>query len=425
MNKKRTKKQEAGPLWVGVDWGDSEHAVSVVDEERTLLMQFRSGTRLGDLRELARVLHGLGTVAGIAVEATRNPVVQFLFEAGFTLYPVNPKLSKNWREGNSVAGVKSDVRDGLVLALELARRHESLRAFEASQAAAAELAGLCERRHMLVDDRTRLVQRLKALLKQYHPGILEFFADWTSPAAWRFLRRFPRPDVLARARKDTLIRFLRANRIGLRPVWLERIERRDQAAQWPRPADSLSLEMAALATVAQLLALESYIVQVERLIKECSAKMPQASLVRSLPGAGDRLAPALLAMMAELEQEVDRHAALRCLSGVAPVENQTGKRRHAQMRRRCNKHWRDVLHLFAQCSTRSSRWAKAYYELRSAAGDNYATALRKLADKWLDILDSMLTHNEHYDEDRHIQALRKKGSPVYAKLCADSCGQSP
>jgi len=422
MNKKRVKKQGNGSCWVGLDWGDSEHAVSVVNDDRTVLMQFKSGARLADLRALAGVLHGLGKVAGIAVEATRNPVVQFLFEQGFTVYPINPKLSKNWRESNSVAGVKSDVRDGLVLGLELARRHESLRTLKAGDAAVAELAGLCERRHTLVDDRTRLVQRLKATLKQYYPGALDFFTDWTSPVAWRFVKKFPRPEALVRARKQTLVCFLKANRIGLKPVWLARIERRGEAAQWPRPADSLSLELLTLTTVAQLLALQPHIKQIERLIKECSARMPQASLVRSLPGAGDRLAPAILAMAAELEQEADRHEALRCLSGVAPVENQTGKRRQAKMRRRCNKHWRDVLHLFARCSTQSSGWAKAFYDLRRAAGDKHGTALRKLADKWLDILDSMLSNNECYDEERHIQSLRKKGSPVYGKLCENSCG---
>ena len=81
-------------------------------------------------------------VAGIAVEATRQPVVEHLLSAGFTVYAINPKQSKNWRNCNSVAGSKNDRRDGLVLAVELAGRHASLRPIKRDDPSALELAGV-------------------------------------------------------------------------------------------------------------------------------------------------------------------------------------------------------------------------------------------------------------------------------------------
>ena len=422
MNEEGTRTQETQRYWVGLDWGEEEHAVSVVDDDRTVLEQFKVGAALDDLRQLGDRLHGVGAVAGIAIEATCNPVLGYLVSEGFTIYPVNPKLSKNWRESNSVAGAKSDERDGLVLAVELARRHESLRTFKEEEPSVAELAGLCEKLRDLIDQRTALLQRLKATLRQYYPGVIGFFSDWGSPAAWHFVKRFPRPEALARARKNTLIKFLKANHIGLRPIWIERIENRGTIAQWPIPENSMALEVMALATIAQLHALQSHIDKCDRLIAQRTPNMPHAHLLRSLPGAGERLAPALTAITAITLGEEDDIEALRCVSGVAPVEMQSGKRRRVRVRRRCNKHWRNVMHLFAHCSTVSCPWAKAFYDLRREHGDRHAGALRKLADKWIKIINRMLATGEPYDDERYVEALRTKGSPVYLKLCGKPCG---
>lgn len=172
MNEDRTSTQQETRYWVGLDWGGEGHAVSVVNDGREARETFRIGTSLSALEELAKRLHAFGPVAGIAIEATCNPVVHFLLSMGFTIYPINPKMSKNWRECDSVAGVKNDERDGLVLAVELARRHESLRPLKRGDLRAVELAGLCEKVRELIDERTALIQRLKAVLGQYYPGAL-------------------------------------------------------------------------------------------------------------------------------------------------------------------------------------------------------------------------------------------------------------
>lgn len=416
MIKTSKRKQLASRVWVGLDWGSSEHSVSVVNEDRVLLGQFESGVGLMELGMLAERLRCHGEVAGIAIESTVNPVVRYLCNQGFPIYLINPKLSKNWRAGFSVAGAKSDARDGLVLAVELARRYESLTPLKPGNVD-LELAGLCETVRDLVEQRSALVQRLEAVLGQYYPGVLSFFTDWTSPAAWRFINRFPEPETLAKTQKSTLIKFLAANQIGLKPVWLERIEARAEVAKWPRPANSPSLQLMALATTAQLLALQPKIDQCDKLIEEQARKSPQYQLLKSLPGAGNRLAPALTAMTTIMLDNDNMLHALRCMSGVAPVEDTSGKRRKVLIRRRCNKYWRNVLHLFAFCSTNSCEWARAFYKLHRERGDTHGGALRKLADKWLKIIRAMLRNNEVYDDARYVRELQEKHSPIGQILC--------
>lgn len=422
MNDIHGTRQEQPRCWAGLDWGGKTHAVSVVNDAREVLGRFKVEASLKGLEQLVKRLGGFGTVAGIAIEATRNPVVNYLASAGFTVYPINPKLSKNWRACNSVAGVKNDERDGLVLAMELAGRHASLRALEREDPVVAELAGLCEKLRDLVDERTSLLQRLKATLGQYYPGVLGFFTDWTSPVAWRFLHKFPRPEALAHARKDTLIRFLKANRIGIKPLWLARIEARGEVTHWPRPGDRVALEAMTLAIIAQLQALQPHIDKMDRLIAESARHLPHTYLVESLPGAGKRLAPVLAAITAPVASGETEIEGIRCVSGVAPVENQSGKRHRVGIRRRCNKHWRDVMHLFAYSSTHWCSWAKAFYDMHREQGDRHASALRKLADKWLKIINRMLETGEPYDDQRYVEALRRNGSPLYLRLAEKTCG---
>lgn len=422
MSKKKKQSQEETVLWVGLDWGEFEHAVTIVNDRRELVLQFTVKATREGLDELGRRLEEVGTIAGVAIEATANLVVSFVIKKGFMVYPVNPKLSKNWREGNSVAGVKSDARDGHVLAVELARRYESLRVMEQGDPDAEKLASLCEALRDLVDQRTAHVQRLKALLRQYYPAALEFFKDVTCPVFWRFLNRFPNPETLAKARKNTLCGFLKKNCIGLSPKWIERVEQAAEATAWPCPEDSAALQVLMTSTVKQLQALQPQINQCDDMIAEQAKKLPEPDLVRSIPGAGKRMAPPVGAIVALVRKEEDPYTATRCLSGVAPIEHSSGKKKNTQIRRRCNKHWRNVMFLFARATTQYCKWAKAFYELCRERGDSDATALRKLGDKWLKIIHRMVANNEPYDDERYVEALRKSDSPVYAKLCGKVSG---
>lgn len=333
------------------------------------------------------------------------------------VYPINPKLSHNWRKCMSVAETKSDGYDARMLSVELSRRHESLRAISPADASAQELLGLCDALRALIEQRTSLEQRLRAALRLYYPAALEFWDDLGSPSSWAFIKKFCTPEILAKTRKDTLIRFLRAHKIGLRPCWLERIEKSRRAAAWPSSPAASGEQRMALACVVQLQALEPQIRALEKEVAAKGAAFQELNLIESLPGAGKMLAPAITAIVVNLDKNGDVCEQLRCMAGVAPVQDESGKHVKTIMRRRCNKRWRNVFHLFAWCSMRRSAWAKAFYELCRERGDSYSTALRKLADKWIRIIACMIRENKPYDEQTYIEALRKRGSPIYERLC--------
>lgn len=412
------KRSGSQTYWVGIDWGKEQHAVSIVDGQRRLVTQFMVQATLRGMERLGDTLAALDSVEGIAIETCRAQIFYYLLSKRYRLYPINPKLSKQWRDGTSVAGIKTDARDGRVLAMELARRHEELRAYSQTDPVTAELLGLCNKQRSLIDQRTALVHQLREALNAFYPAALDFFDDLTSPTAWAFFKRFPNPQTLAKSRKQTLLSFLRAHRIGLKPLWLERVENRAAALDWPKVPGALAEEEMMLACVAQLIALQARLNHLEKLIEQYAAPLPETKILRTLPGAGPCLGPALCAMVRSVDVQAEGGEALRCLSGIAPVDESSGKRRRVRIRRRCNKKWRTTLHLFAWSSATYCRWAKAFYDLCKERGDNHATALRKLADKWLRIIKRMIETGESYDDERYVQALRATHSPVYDRLCA-------
>jgi len=421
----KTTKQEMKmdrEVWVGIDWGDREHAVSVVSAQAEPLDEFRVPNSPEGYRTLDERVGRLGRVQGVAVEATRHPLLLHLMEQDVALYLINPKLSKAWRSTETVSGAKSDDRDGLTLARGLAFRHATLHPVKQADAELARLSLLCEKECRLIHQRTALVQELQALLKVYYPAALRFFNDWTRPAAWDFLKRFPNAAALTHARASTLIAFLKGHRLGYSAHWKEKVETRASGLDWPVHPQEDVYQLYVGAIIGQLHVLAVALRQLRTVIEKAFDTMPNAQVIASLPGAGPKLAPRLAAIVGSPQVQEGGRTVLRGYTGVAPVTFQSGHRRVVRVRRMCDKGWRNTMHLFAWCSTRFSRWAAAFYRYRKACGDTHSTALRKLGDKWLKILRHMLNANEPYDEDRYLRQLERKNSPVWQFMQQSTCG---
>jgi hypothetical protein len=65
-------------------------------------------------------------------------------------------------------------------------------------------------------------------------------------------------------------------------------------------------------------------------------------------------------------------------------------------------------------SIKNSAWARAFYNMKRAAGHGRWAALRALGFKWLRILFRCWKEEIHYDEATHLKALKERGSPVVA-----------
>ena len=103
---------------------------------------------------------------------------------------------------------------------------------------------------------------------------------------------------------------------------------------------------------------------------------------------------------------------MQCYSGIAPVKEASGNSEWVHFRRSCPKFLRQTFHEFAFLSTRSSAWAKAYYDRQRAQEQSHPAAIRALAYKWIRIIFRCWKEGKLYDEQVHLRSLQKRHSPL-------------
>src|SRR5262249_27920878 len=181
--------------WIGIDWADQKHDVSVYDERtgKTEGYEIRHSPEtlqewLGQLRRR----YGDGYVA-VVLEQGRGALLNVLMSCEFlVLYPINPKSLSRYREAFYGSGAKDDPVDAELMREMVRHNPRRFRAWRPDDVLTRSLRLLTEGRRNLVDETTALTNRLTSLLKTYYPQAL----SWTGQqldTAWAcdFLEQWP------------------------------------------------------------------------------------------------------------------------------------------------------------------------------------------------------------------------------------------
>jgi len=416
--------------WAGIDWGDKTHSLAIVDARGNLVARHDFAHSAEGLDDIADTLTRHAPIAGVAIEKNRHLVIDKLLEAAFTVYPINPKVSKRWRECLSVDPPKSDAGDGIHLADGLRLYQDKLTALHPDDPLTRELRVLCHDECGFIKDRTATANRLKACLKEYHPEALGWFHDFTKPTAADFVLAFPTPEALRAASEDKLRKFLCSHHIGLSPIWKSRLASRTTAARWPSdPATVAAKSRQAIALAKQLRTLGAILTDYRKQIEELYAQHPDSHLFSSLPGAGAKLAPRLVTHIGADRTRYSDATGLQALSGTVPVTKKSGDGGGPKFRWACQKGFRNTLFLFAFQSITRSAWARAYYDRARERGKSHPEALRGLGAKWLKIIYRMWAERKPYDERLYIAALSRYGSPLIPRILkaqeVENTGEKP
>ena len=414
-----------GPEWssfthfAGFDWAKDHHDVTIVDRSGAVALELRfdhtaEGWSL--LRERIRVFPSLA----LTIETSSGCVVERLLEAGMHVYPVHPTAAERFRERKAPGGVKSDRLDAWCLADALRTDGHGWRRLRPEDPLTQELRLLCRDEVALIEQRTALVNALRAALREYYAAALEAFDSWTLPAAWAFIERFPSPAELARKGKRQWEKFLHTHRLAHPETYKKRLEVFARAGQFvASPATTKAKSLLAVSLCLQLRALQGQLDEYRRRIQELFDQHPDKDIFSSLPGAGPKLAPRLLAECGTDRDRLDDHEALQCLAGTAPVTRQSGQIRIVRQRLACNKLLKATVHLWANLSRPGCAWAEAYYQRKREQGKTHACAIRCLGQRWLKVLWKMWKEGKPYDEARHTRNQVKHGSWV-VKLVTES-----
>jgi transposase len=331
----------------------------------------------------------------------------------FVLFPVQPATLARYRLAFTPSRAKDDPTDA-ELVLELLLRHpDKLQRLESENAAMRSLRRLVEARRSLVEDRTRLTNRITSALKGYFPQVLGWFRDKEADIFTDFLERWPTLEAAQRARRDTLADFFRTGNVRSQAA----IERRIEAVRGERPlhTDAAIIEPMRLLVATllpQLRAVSAGIARFDAAIAELAPTLPDYKLFAALPGAGPVLAPRLLVAFGERRERFPDAAALQKYAGVAPVTERSGNKSWVHWRYSCPTFLRQTFVEWVGQTIPRSFWAKAFYEACRARGTRHQPALRALAFKWIRVLHRCWVDRTPYDESRYLMALQKRHAPL-------------
>ena len=378
-------------MWyVGLDWADTHHDVEVLDEAGTRVGARRFVHSHKGLHELKQFLLSFAAVPehlACIVETNHGLLITFLLEAGIPVYPVNPKTANQLRKA---AGAKTDQIDAHLLAkigrLDLAE----LRRLEPDSPTVAELKTLTRDQQSLIQTQTRLVNQLTACLKDYYPAALSLFAKVQQRSTLVFLQTYPTPHAAQAASVEEITATLRAgkhtNPTRVAPKIFQELHGPQLVAS---PVIVRAKSRLMLSLVKQLLLVIEDIASYDKAIHTLFLTHDDQEIWRSLPGAGKRLAPRLLAAWGDDRTRYTDANSVQALAGTAPVPFQSGNYAKAHKRFACVKPLRNALHQFAWQSTRQEGWALAYYQRKRAEGKTQSMAVRALANVWVRIIYRM------------------------------------
>jgi transposase len=188
--KQQVHRKGGSMFYAGIDWADQKHDTLVLDE---------AGHQIGSLR-VAHTPEGLSQLDAFLeqvtgperkdqlaciIETTHGLLIAHLLEAGWPVYPVNPRTVDRKR---SASGAKTDRIDAYLLAKTGRADFAELRRLTPDSEIVQELKVLTRDQDALIQMQTRLVNQLTACLKAYYPVALKLFAKLQQRSTLTFLQ---------------------------------------------------------------------------------------------------------------------------------------------------------------------------------------------------------------------------------------------
>jgi transposase len=384
-------------MWyVGIDWADTHHDLVVLDEAGKKVGVRRCTHSADGLSELVTYLKSFGEPEQVAciIETKQGLLITALLEAGLPVYPVNPKTLERIRRPS---GAKTDAIDAHLLARKGRSDLETLQRLRPDAPLIQELKQLTRDQDSLIQAQTRLVNQIIAALKAYYPVALTLFGKVPQPITVRFLQHYPTLAAVQAASVEELGAFVRDARhphpeTKAQEIWSQVHQAQLHADPVTIRTKSRLLSVLLDQLVPVMAGIRAYDEESTRLLSQ----HPDREIFASLPGAGQRIAPRLLAEWGDDRHRYASAASVQALAGTAPVTRQSGNFCKAYRRLACIKPLRTALQQFAWQSTPHEGWAAAYYARKRKEGKTHTVAVRALAHIWVRILFALWAKREVY-----------------------------
>ncbi|MDP9382687.1 MAG: IS110 family transposase [Chloroflexota bacterium] len=337
-------------MYIGVDTHKRSHVLVAIDEQ---------GQACGS-RKIANTPEGWaaalewgrgwerGRIWGVENSGSLGKgLAQFLLEQGEEeVREIVPHRTAQYRKRARTQD-KTDTADALAMARLLRAESEYLPRVHADDVS-TELRVLSEHRDNLVDDRTRLINRLHAQMLQIDPSYREKSGPLTGERGLSYCRDLSLPDASDLVRTRLLI-----------------------VRQLTEQLARLNEEIAEVTKALQR--------------RVHSTNTPLLELC----GVGDVIAARLIGELGAAPR-VHSAAALASLAGISPVEVSSGGRHGHRLNRGGNRKLNRAIHIIALSQRRCDPRAQEYYAKKRAEGKTERAAMRCLKRRLVDVLYRLL-----------------------------------
>ena len=380
-------------IYAGIDWSTQTHQVALVDADGELLGE-RAFAHSGDgLAEMADWILGRcpDGEAAAAIEKPHGPEVDALLERGIAVFALNPKQLDRFRDRFSPAGAKDDRRDALVLAGSLATDRKAFREVEAPPPEIVRLRELSRTDGDLVEERTRLINKLKAQIRRYYPAFLKAAPDLGRTWALDLWTLAPTPRKARRVRLSSVEAALGKSRASAEDV-LTALRDKPVAESAGR-------------IVKRLKALNAEIKEIRTEIEQAVDRVgtmdggQAVGILRSVPGIGATVLAVILSEAFDSIRKAELQA-LRCYFGLAPVTKRSGRTVLVQRRLAANGRLRNAAYHWAMAAIQRDRVSRAKYHALRSRGHKHARAPGSVADRLLGVVCKMIETGQTFDPER-------------------------
>jgi len=352
---------EESALRLLVVWARAHQAVVIVDQP--------SGTAALLLKLCWDAAIGIGYVPGLAMARARD------FYAGES---------------------KTDPKDAFVLA-DIARAHPNrLVWLRETSAARAQLELLNGYDTDLREDANRLTNRMRALLATYWPTLERALGDRLDTiGGTALLRRYPSAPQLRQAGAKRLVALLRAtHRVHEPEVWVDQllVAAKSQTVVVPGAETAAGLVSELAEQLHRVLARRQLM---EKEIERAFFGLPEASIIKSLPGIGPRLGARILIEIGDIRQ-FRTSAQLAAYAGLGPTPHQSGTSIRGNRVTHFGNHRLKNAFYLAAFSSLQHPPSRTYYNRKRNEGKRHTQAVLCLARRRVDVLHAMLTTNTPY-----------------------------
>lgn len=424
-------------VYCGIDWAEGHHDIALVDGEGKLIAKRRIEESVHGLAELTAMLAAAGDSVEepipVAIETPRGLLVAALRTTGRPIYPINPLAVARYRERTSLSG-KSDHVDAMALANILRTDRPLHRMLPDDSALARSISVLARGYQDGVWRRTKLVQELRARLREYYPGFLAAFAAGSGSGSGRALSTTQLASADARAVlaiAPSPVEGLKVSRARIEGA-LRRAGRQRRAASLaasvvtalrdPQLRQDPIVEQAMRTETLTLLGvLDAICASVERraaALVEAFAQHPDYAIITSFPGLADISGAIVLAEVGDDRARFVDDRALQAFAGSAPVTRASGKSRTVTRRRTKNNRLASIGYSWAFSAAARPSPAREHYLRRRERGDGHPAALRHLFNRMLGQLHHCLASRQTYDPVKAFSRATDGAIPNAAAVAA-------